>query len=189
MGDKFQYKCKLSKNKLNILYNRQHGKCIYCNYNIDLTKEKGKHWNIEHIIPRVVFKWTEHKLSKDESHNLFKLHSSMDNLALAHYKCNIQKDSSIIKYKDINNMEVDEQTKQKYIEILDNSKKYINLYNDIRNRLYNKQHKRCAICKQRLIFNTSVLRRKDDTKDRTEDNGILICQKCSYKIHRIRRKI
>ncbi|MBO5388783.1 MAG: hypothetical protein J6A59_11685 [Lachnospiraceae bacterium] len=174
---------RLSPNKIEIIHNRQNKKCIYCNRPIDIKLQRGIHWNVEHVIPRAIFKWLENILPKKDNDKLFKLITSMDNLALVHYKCNIRKDSYIPSEKELKELKVSTNVINKYIDTLNKTNEYIQQYYDIKNRVYSKQKCKCFICKKRTTFKSAVIRRKDSNIPRIESNAMVICTQCNSELH------
>lgn len=161
----------------------QNGNCIYCGKPIDINLKRGEHWSLEHIVPIAILKWlyNNNNHNKLDMNNLVNILSSNKNLAIAHHKCNMYKSNYILKEQDIYDLHTSEERKEKHCSILLSSGKYIKAYNDIVNRLYQKQKQCCGMCNKHKPLRLLEMRRKSWDFDRFESNAVLLCKHCVKK--------
>lgn len=183
MGERFVNR--VSKSKRMRLRTLQNNKCIYCNLELPengVRTELGE-TSVEHMVPQAVFKWTQELVDKTEETR--RKCNSINNLALAHSKCNMVKNSEIPTEQSIETLNVSEELKDRYKKALSKNKKYIEIYNHLKTELLVTQNYRCGLCgrymKNSNKINEMTIRRKDNSLPRTKDNAILICFYCNMK--------
>lgn len=146
----------------------QGNKCVYCGQYMTSNS-----MTVEHFIPQIVAKYGGEKqleLVKDRR-----------NLLIAHVYCNKNKNSRLPKMKDVNSLKCDKHIKRRLSELIlsDKYAKTYSKYTSIVKRVLAKQYNGCACCNAPLDIMSATLRRRDNSKDRTFDNTIALCDKCN----------
>lgn len=164
---------------VNRLYARQYGKCVYCGKLVDVAEQRGVAWSIEHIVPRAVFKWLERILLPREVDELFKLIEDNNNIAITHYECNFTRGCSLPTVDGIKNMSIPNDLEIIYLNTLNKTQDYINIYRSIVNSTLEKQEYKCGRCGKLLYEDDTVLRRRRKDRIRNPKNAIAYCNCCN----------
>lgn len=174
-----KHKRQFSKETLRTIFDNQGGICPYCGKEVDLNQRRGVHWSLDHVVPYCIYKWLEHILSGDDLDRLWDILNSIDNVVIAHYQCNIIKNSVIPTDKDIDKMFLPDDMKENIKSIKKEAEPYTNMYESLTRRLGAKQNCRCLRCNKEYRVKDMTIRRLDWNKPRTEDNACLLCTQCN----------
>lgn len=132
---------------------------------------------IDHVIPQAIYKWHEHYLSTAEFSALRRRLTSGRNTVRTHRRCNERKEESII---GIAGLHVSRRKRAKLRETYDAVEPYIRAFLEKKALLSEAQQGRCFLCHTQLR-DGGVLRRIDNTLDRTWDNACLLCHRCNSR--------
>lgn len=166
-------KRKLSIDKKVLVYQKTNGICIICKKAVN-DKEK---WNMEHYIPRAIYKWIPSPTLKQSI-------ESLDNLFIVHQKCNHHKNADLPTITAIQHLSISDTLKTALIQLYQSIEKEISAYNNIKQNILLSQRSRCFFCHRKIHLSNSTLRRKDNQKQRVADNAMCLCFSCSVKAGR-----
>ena len=133
---------------------------------------------VDHVIPQAIYKWHEKYLSRSEFTALRRRITSPRNTVKAHRRCNERKEESII---EVSALHVNRRKRAKLQTTLTAVEPYIQAFQTHKAELLERQEGRCILCKAPLK-DGGVLRRIDNTLDRTWDNACLLCHRCNCKV-------
>lgn len=133
---------------------------------------------VDHVIPQAIYKWNENYLSHAEFAALRKRITSGRNTVKTHRYCNERKEESIIR---IAGLHVSRRKRAKLRETYNAVEPYIEAFLENKQKLSEQQQGRCYVCRIPLK-DGGVLRRIDDTRERTWDNACLICHRCNCRV-------
>ena len=132
---------------------------------------------IDHVVPQAIYKWHESYLDRAEFVALRRRITSPRNTVKTHRRCNERKEESII---GVDGLHVSRAKRAKLRATYSAVEPYVESFLASKEKLREAQQGRCFIC--RAPIRSGVLRRIDDTKDRTWDNACLICHRCNCKV-------
>jgi hypothetical protein len=132
---------------------------------------------IDHVVPQAIYKWHESYLDRAEFVALRARITSPRNTVKTHRRCNERKEESIIR---VDGLHVSRTKRAKLRATFTAVEPYIEAFLANKERLLEAQEHRCFLC--RAPIKTGVLRRIDDTLERTWDNACLICHRCNCKV-------
>ena len=170
---------------LALLFKRQRCTCLYCGDPISRFSVRGINYTVEHIIPYAVYKWCFHRLPEDEGQYLWEIINSVDNLAVACYTCNVDRNVDTLCPEDLQKLHLSDGLKMKYISVLDKCNKYTNMYKEMQKEVYERQKCPCIMCSSNIDLKYTTLRRIDGSKPRSIDNAFLLCKSCNFKYDRL----
>ena len=133
---------------------------------------------IDHVIPQAIYKWHEQYLSHAEFAALRRRITSPRNTVRTHRYCNERKEESIVR---IAGLHVSRTKRGKLNQTYTAVEPYIEAFLKRKDELRERQQNCCYVCGKPLR-DGGVLRRIDDTLDRTWDNACLICHRCNCKV-------
>ena len=133
---------------------------------------------IDHVIPQAIYKWNEQYLDRAEFSALRKRITSPRNTVRTHRHCNERKEESIV---HIAHLHVSRTKRAKLRQTYGAVESYIEAFLQKKDELREQQEGCCYVCRKPLRGG-GVLRRIDDTLDRTWDNACLICHRCNCKV-------
>lgn len=179
---------KIGVTKRNIVTNRNNCRCILCGKSIKPDSEEYiDKTNIEHIIPLLIFKWTQYKNNYKDTYWLDLLNSD-DNIAVVHVRCNDKKGNRILSNKQIKALHTPRRHKEKIIEIKKEVQPLISQYLNLHNRILIKQNNKCYKCGRYITYHTSTIRRINKHKQRSFYNACALCATCNYNLQNHKRK-
>lgn len=132
---------------------------------------------IDHVVPQAIYKWNERYLARAEFDDLRRRITSPRNTVRTHRRCNERKEESIV---SVEGLHVSRAKRAKLRATFTAVKPYIESFLESKAKLLDAQGQRCYICCAPL--KGGVLRRIDDTLERTWDNACLICHRCNCKV-------
>lgn len=152
-------------------YDKTRGVCIICGKPIADDPEQ---WSLEHYIPRAVYKWVR-------SSELESRLESVVNLFVVHIHCNFKKDSQMPSHKTIANIHANDAIKTELHQLYDQVASNIAQYHAMKQSVWDKQGRLCVFCQRPLPLKKAILRRKNNLLDRTKDNAMCLCFRCSTR--------
>ncbi len=165
---------------------KSNGVCAVCGKPISINEARGTSWNIEHVIPRTVAKWTL-DLTEDELKYLRAALASERNLVITHYFCSVQK-SSDFSEECIDTLNVSASARADLHQLVADLKPFIEKYRETVDEIKHNTHCRCEMCGV-PITDKFVIRRLDNRFPRSIKNSWLVCQACNMNIPSDRKRI
>ncbi len=132
---------------------------------------------VDHVVPQAIYKWNECYLARAEFNDLRRRITSPRNTVRTHRYCNERKEESIV---SVDSLHVSRTKRAKLRATFTAVKPYIEGFLENKAKLLDAQEHCCYICHAPL--KNGVLRRIDDTLERTWDNACLICHRCNCKV-------
>lgn len=158
---------------------RQKGLCPYCGFPVKLETRRGNYWSLDHVIPYCIYKWSEYALPEEESERVYDMLNSVDNVVVAHHKCNMDKNSSMPSRASIIKMKLPNNMKANILSLMMIAHPYIDEHIKLMQRVYEKQNGVCYRCHKNIDLLDGTIRRVDLDKPRIEDNACIICPSCN----------
>lgn len=178
MGDKEFYTYDRRKLKKKLL-KRNNNTCVFCGGRLSIdTDNYDDKVTLEHIIPLAIYKWTIFRLNGTVDEALDKF-NNLNNMAVAHYKCNVDKGCTIISNQDIDKLFISNRQKHFIKDLKYQLREPINSYVKLCKRLIKRQNNRCYKCHKPITLNNSSIRRINLKKKRSRDNACLLCKNCN----------
>lgn len=177
MSDKYGSYPVCYSSTVETLYKLDNGVCPLCGKKVN--KRNMDSYNIDHIVPQIVFKYSE-------NNGLNSLCNGYSNLLLVHKTCNVKKG---IDFLDINMLYLTKQRKKEILENIDSCKEYIEKFNSIRKKKLEEQNCKCAICQNEITEEDTILRRLDGSKKRSLENSAAICRYCNRRYSNYKNSI
>lgn len=178
---------RIDEDLINKIVIKQQERCIYCHNKLNLT-DRGKTYNVEHLIPQAIYKWNFEK----NNEALYNIITHIDNLAITCKKCNTIKGSKILEPYEFNRICENKDVQYKYKKLYNKANHYIGKYRHIKIDILHKQSNACKICNKYITINSSDMRRVYDDQIRSMNNVMCLCEKCNsntYKIKMYRKKL
>lgn len=138
------------------------------------------HCTVDHVVPQAIYKWHEQYLGRTEFAALRRRLTSPRNTVRTHRHCNERKEESIVGLAGIAALHVSRTKKAKLRETYRAVEPYIEAFLANKAALLERQGGRCCLCHTPLK-GSGVLRRVDDTLERTWDNACLLCHRCNSR--------
>ncbi len=132
---------------------------------------------IDHVVPQAIYKWHEEYLDRAEFSDLRRRITSPRNTVKTHRRCNERKEETIVRPDGLH---VSRTKRAKLRATYTAVEPYIEAFLARKAELSERQQGLCFIC--RAPLKGGVLRRIDDTLERTWDNACLICHRCNCKV-------